>query len=44
MSVVWDGKDDKGQSVKAETFSFSMDFTVGTSTQSLGTAIEVRQP
>ena len=44
VTVVWDGKDDKGQSVKAETFSFSMDFVVGTSTQSLGTAIEVRQP
>jgi hypothetical protein len=44
VTVVWDGKDDKGQSVKAETFSFSMDFIVGTNTQSLGTVIEVRQP
>jgi hypothetical protein len=43
-TVVWDGKDDKGQSVKAETFSFSMDFIVGTTTQALGTTIEVREP
>jgi flagellar hook assembly protein FlgD len=41
---VWDGKDDKGQSVKQDTYSFSMDFIVGGSTQSLGTVIEVRQP
>ena len=44
VTVVWDGKDDKGQSVKAETFSFSMEFIVGTATQTLGTVIEVRQP
>jgi hypothetical protein len=44
VTIVWDGKDDKGQSVKAETFSFSMDFIVGTSTQTLGTTIEVREP
>ena len=44
VTVVWDGKDDKGQSVKQETYSFSMDFIVGTSTQALGTGIEVRQP
>jgi hypothetical protein len=44
VTVVWDGKDDKGQTVKAETFSFSMDFIVGTTTQALGTVIEVRQP
>jgi hypothetical protein len=44
VTVVWDGKDDKGQSVKAETFSFSMDFIVGTTTQALGTTIEVRAP
>ena len=43
-TIVWDGKDDKGQSVRAQTFSFSMDFTVGTSMQTLGTAIEVREP
>lgn len=44
VTVAWDGKDDKGQSVKAETFSFSMDFIVGTTTQALGTTIEVREP
>jgi hypothetical protein len=44
VTVVWDGKDDKGQSVKQQTYSFSMDFIVGTSTQALGTVIEVRQP
>ena len=44
VTIVWDGKDDKGQSVKAETFSFSMDFIVGTSTETLGTTIEVREP
>jgi hypothetical protein len=44
VTVVWDGKDDKGQSVKAETYSFSMDFIIGTSTQALGTVIEVREP
>ena len=43
-TIVWDGKDDKGQSVRAQTFSFSMDFTVGTTMQTVGTAIEVREP
>jgi hypothetical protein len=44
VTIVWDGKDDKGQGVKAGTYSFSMDFIIGTSTQALGTVIEVRQP
>lgn len=44
VTIVWDGKDGQGQSVRAQTFSFSMDFVVGTATQTLGTAIEVREP
>ena len=44
VTVTWDGKDQNGQSVKAETYSFPMDFIIGTSTQTLGTVIEVRQP
>ena len=44
VTIAWDGKDDKGQNVRAETFSFSMDFIIGTTTQTLGTTIEVREP
>ena len=41
-TIVWDGKDDKGQSVKQDTYSFSMDFIVGGSAQQLDAARDVR--
>src|SRR4029079_19266678 len=44
VTIVWDGKDDKGQSVRAETFSFSIVFFVGTTARALASTIGGREP
>jgi len=41
-TVTWDGRNDKGELVPAETYSLSLDFIVGTEPLRLGTVIEIR--
>lgn len=41
-TVTWDGRDEKGDLVSAQTYSLSLDFVVGDQAQRLGTVIEIR--
>ncbi len=41
-TITWDGKNDAGAFVKAETYSVSLDFIVGAKTVALGSGIDVR--
>jgi hypothetical protein len=43
-TIVWDGKDDQGALLKAETYSLSLDFVVGDHAQRVGTVIQMRAP
>jgi len=42
IQVTWDGRDDKGELVGAQTYSLSLFFIVGDQPQRLGTVIEMR--
>jgi hypothetical protein len=41
-TVTWDGRDDKGAPVPAQTYSLSLDFIVGDQPLRLGSVIEIR--
>jgi hypothetical protein len=41
-TVSWDGRNDKGEFVPAQTYSLSLDFIVGAQPLRLGTVIEIR--
>src|SRR6266702_3609923 len=40
-TVTWDGRDDKGEPVPAETYSLALDFIVGEQPLRLGSVIEI---
>jgi hypothetical protein len=42
VDVTWDGRDDKGVLVPAQTYTLSLYFVVGEQPQRLGTIIEIR--
>ncbi len=44
VRIAWDGRDDSGASVQAQTYSLSLDFIVGGEPVRLGSVIEVRAP
>jgi hypothetical protein len=41
-TVTWDGRNDKGELVAAQTYSLSLDFVVGEQPLRLGSVIEIR--